>query len=392
MPSVRTTPAEEHPLLRLGGAKDLPAPRRHPHEVARRLHHSQHLRRFDDGDRVAEVVRGDGVELEEVLLAAVVAQDLEKAQDLARPGVRDGPEGSHGRPGTGCRGLLLGQVDAGDDVVDLLHHPEKFRVPVLAGMRQRVDDLLLDRSGVRAEDDDAVAEIHRLVDQVRDHQDGRQRARAVRPEPVDLGPQQLRREDVERRERLVHAEELRAADERPGDPHALLHPARKLLREGPLDSPEPHALDRRLDEGVLLGLGQRPAVQPDAHVLLDRQPREEREVLEHHGGARVDAGERLPVDLHGARRRRHEPDEDPQKRRFAAARRAEHRHGLALADREIDVVQDDVLVARFVTIRLVDAGSLRRSARRRRTRGAERSCFGHRVVQRFREYFVSASR
>src|ERR1019366_10393171 len=119
------------------------------------------------------------------------------------------------------------------------------------------------------------------------------------------------------------AEELGAAHEGARDSHALLHAAGKLLRIVAL-------VPREADRGehgphALLGLArrQRAAVQPDAHVLPDRQPGEECKVLEEDRGARVDALERLAVLLDDAGARRDEADEDAQERGLATARGAE---------------------------------------------------------------------
>ena len=59
--------------------------------------------------------------------------------------------------------------------------------------------------------------------------------------------------------------------------------------------------EHRLHARVGLGATGRAARQAHAHVLLDREPREEREVLEDDGGAGVDADERLAVLLDGPR-------------------------------------------------------------------------------------------
>ena len=143
--------------------------------------------------------------------------------------------------------------------------------------------------GFAPEDDDAVAEVDGLVDQVRDHEDRREPRRAVGPEAIDLGAQRLRRQDVERRERLVHAQQLGPAHERARDADALLHASGELLRERALDAGQAHTLDGARHTLARLLLGKRPAVQSDVHVLFDGQPRKEREVLENDGRSGMDA-------------------------------------------------------------------------------------------------------
>ena len=144
----------------------------------------------------------------------------------------------------------------------------KSSLPVLARMGHRVHDLAAHGARIRAHDHDAVAEEHGLLDEMRDEDDRREAARALGEEPIDLGAKQLRREDVERGERLVHAEQLRPAHERAGDSDALLHAARELLREGALVPFEADRFERRSSRGrrprtgAGAGRSARPARSP----------------------------------------------------------------------------------------------------------------------------------
>ena len=271
-----------------------------------------------------------------------------------------------GRDGAGA-GFLLREVDARDGVVDPLDHPEELGVARLAGVRQRVRDLAADRARVRAEDDDPVGERDGLLDEVRDEEDRGEARVAVGPEAVDLRAQELGRHDVEGRERLVHAEELRPGDEGPRDPDALLHPARELLRRRALVPREADAGDHVLDARGGVRLGQVPPRQADPDVLLDGEPREEGEALEDERGAGVDPRERRAVREDRPRGRRDQTDQDPQERRLPAARRAEDGDDLSLPDGEVDPVEDDALAPVLVAERLPDARSRRRWGPRRRS-------------------------
>jgi hypothetical protein len=193
---------------------------------------------------------------------------------------------------------------------------------------------------------------------VRDDQDRREPRLSVRPEAVDLGAERLRRQHVERGEGLVHAEQLGTADERARDPDALLHAARELLRVRLLGAREADLLDRVRDAVARVLLRQRTAVQADADVLLDRQPREEREVLEDDGRARVNAAQRDAVLLDRAGGRLDQADQDPQQRRLAAAGGTEDGDRLSLAHGEVDVREDHPLVAGVVAVGLRDADRL----------------------------------
>jgi len=94
--------------------------------------------------------------------------------------------------------------------------------------RMRQVDLELDRdaSGVGREDQDAVAHQDRFLDVMRHHQHRLDREPAVGPEVNEVGTQRLRGQHVQRRERLVHQEEVGMHDERTGKSDALSHAAR----------------------------------------------------------------------------------------------------------------------------------------------------------------------
>ena len=210
-------------------------------------------------------------------------------------------------------------------------------------MRERVRDHLADRPGVRAHDDDAVAEEDGLLDQVRDEEHALQAEVAARPEAVDLGAQRLGGQHVERGERLVHAEQLGAADERARDADALLHAARELLRVRLLEALEADEIDGAVDALGGVRAADAAAVEADADVLGDRQPRVEREALEDDRRAGMHAAERHAVAEHLAGGRRDEAGHDAQERRLAAARRTEHDGHLAGLDREAHVAQHEQL-------------------------------------------------
>ena len=99
-------------------------------------------------------------------------------------------------------------------------------------------------------------------------------------------------------------------------------------------------MTRRLDLGVL----DLSAAQAERDVLVDRQVREERVVLED----RVDValvgrqpGHVLALQLDQAGGRLLEPADHPQGRGLAAARGAEEAEELAVLDLEVDVVDRD---------------------------------------------------
>ncbi len=88
---------------------------------------------------------------------------------------------------------------------------------------------------------------------------GRKPARrtvAADPQVVDLAAQALGREDVERAERLVHAQQLGRTGHGPRDADALLHAAGQLLGKGVLVAAQADRVDAPLDPLVCLA---RPA-------------------------------------------------------------------------------------------------------------------------------------
>ena len=67
---------------------------------------------------------------------------------------------------------------------------------------------------------------------------------------------------VERAERFVHQQDLRAHRERAGDGHALLHAARERVRVGVLEARQAHGFDQVADD--LAPLRLRRALDPQA--------------------------------------------------------------------------------------------------------------------------------
>ena len=108
----------------------------------------------------------------------------------------------------------LGAEEVGDEVVG--RPGEEF------GGRRALDEV-----AAGAEDRDAVAEPYRLVDVVRDEDDGLVQL-LLEPEQFVL---ELGADDrVDRAERLVHEQHRRVGGERPGDADALLLAAGELVR------------------------------------------------------------------------------------------------------------------------------------------------------------------
>ena len=184
-----------------------------------------------------------------------------------------------------------------------------------------------------------VGHGHGLELVVRDVDDGRVE---VVVEALDLGAHLHAQLGVEIGERLVHQEDARVAHQRPAERDALLLAARQLARL---------ALEQVRDVEHLgappctflsiSSLRQLPHLQREGEVLEDRLLRIERVVLEHHRDVPVlgiEVVDHAVADEDVAARHRDQPGDEVERRRLAAARRADQRHELAVLDGERDVV------------------------------------------------------
>ena len=90
---------------------------------------------------------------------------------------------------------------------------------------------------------------------------------------------------IERRERLVHQQDVGVGCEGAREAHSLLHAARQFMAE--LARPLRQADHGELvgDDPVDLRLWRPAKLEPEGDVLLHRAPRQQRELLEHHGDA-----------------------------------------------------------------------------------------------------------
>ena len=144
---------------------------------------------------------------------------------------------------------------------------------MLVDLGRRAD--LLDLAVV--EDRDAVAHRERLFLVVRDVDE---RDADLLLDPLQLGLHLLAELEVERAERLVEQEHLRAVDDRAGERDPLALAAGELRRLAAAEPAEPHELERL--GGALRRARRSDAFdpQPVGDVLADGHVREERVVLE----------------------------------------------------------------------------------------------------------------
>jgi hypothetical protein len=117
-------------------------------------------------------------------------------------------------------------------------------------------------------------------------------------QPVDLAVDDRRRHRIEARRRLVVEEDLRLADDRPGQPDPLLHAAGEVGRRQTLHALEPDHPQRlahlHADDA---GLQLRVLEKRQRHVLADRHPVDQRPALEEVAEALAELAELLHVHV-----------------------------------------------------------------------------------------------
>jgi hypothetical protein len=124
----------------------------------------------------------------------------------------------------------------------------------------------------------------------------------------------------------------------------------RLALEQPL---EPEDLGGLLHAAVGLVLRHLLQLQPEGDVVVDAEVRVERIALEHHRDiavARGDVVDHAVADAHDALRDVLEPGDHAERRRLAAAGRADEHHELSVLDGEIEIVDG----ARTVRVDLAD--------------------------------------
>ena len=200
--------------------------------------------------------------------------------------------------------------------------------------RQRVGDLLDPRV---VHDDDPVGHRQRFLLVVR-HVDEHQPELALEVAQLDAHPQL--EQPVEVAERLVEQQRLRLRHEHAGerDPLLLATGERRGLALGELGQADHLECSPRLLAPLVLPHAVH--LEPELDVLEHGPVREEREVLEH-GRRRPLVGrephERLAVEHDVALGRVLVPADHAQRRRLAAAGRAEQDNVLAVVDVQVDV-------------------------------------------------------
>ena len=174
---------------------------------------------------------------------------------------------------------------------------------------------------------------------------------------------------VERAGRLVGEDDMRVVDQRAGDRHALLLPARKLRRLVVLAMGEPDLGEARLGLLARAGMPVPRIEEGERHIVEGARPRQQVEGLEDEadllvavGGELVGAepAELAALDFERAAGRRVERADQIHEGRFARARGAGHREILAARHLDADALQSaDDAAAESIGLDQVVGGDLR---------------------------------
>ena len=141
-------------------------------------------------------------------------------------------------------------------------------------------------------------------------------------------------------------------------PDALAHAARQFLRVGGFESVEADQVDRRQRALAALGAVDAKRLQTQFDVFQHRQPRKQREGLEHHGDAVRRARDGLAAAFGVARGGRDQSGDDAQQRRLAGAGAAEQADDLARMDGQIDFFENQQFLAAALRKRAADAADI----------------------------------
>src|SRR5688572_2530519 len=138
--------------------------------------------------------------------------------------------------------------------------------PDLVGAAAAVDtgaNHLRHRRGAPGQDDDLVGDVDGLLDRMR-HEDHGLALVAEQPQQVvlELAADLL----VDRREGLVHQQDVGVHREGPGEADALPHTAGELVGVGVLEARQPHLVDVRARALLALLAGQPAQLQAEGHV------------------------------------------------------------------------------------------------------------------------------
>ena len=212
--------------------------------AAFQLGEPQHLQRFRDREEFVDFQLQIGGQIGQVRPAVIGRgrDGLDEAGDQVGGDTRQMRADAAARKAFLALGGVLG-APGGHLDIDVFDHGDEGRVLAIARLAQVDLDLRDDAARIGREQQHAVAHQDRFLDVVGDQDHALDRQLAFAPQIEEIGAQVLRRQHVERRERLVHQKNVGMHDQRARKADALAHAAGQLARIGRLRS-RPDRSDR----------------------------------------------------------------------------------------------------------------------------------------------------
>ena len=159
------------------------------------------------------------------------------------------------------------------------------------------------------------------------------------PQVENVVAQGFAGQDVQRRECFIHQQHVRVRHQGARNADALAHAAGEFARQRATKPGKADQFQHRIGALFTLVGGDSLRLEPELDILLHRQPRKQRERLEHHchaGGGPL----HVPTAVDGSTGiGRNQTRHDAQQGRLAGAGLAQQRHDLALRQRKIDILQ-----------------------------------------------------
>lgn len=199
--------------------------------------------------------------------------------------------------------------------------------------RQVDGDFLRDGGGPAAHDDDAVGQLHGLLDVVGDEDNG---LFLLLPDVDEVGAHFQAGDEVERPERFVHVKDFGLGRQGSGDFDALAHAAGQFVGVAVSKTGQPQFFNKVIGACMAFLLAYPLHFQPKGHILQHRHPREKAMILEDHGGT-LPAWRFLSGKPDFSSRRLNQPCDQSQQRRFATAAGANDADKLIGGQLQVDV-------------------------------------------------------
>ena len=143
---------------------------------------------------------------------------------------------------------------------------------------------------------------------------------------------------------FVKQQKLRIVNQGAGNGHALRHTATNLVRKVFLETGESDFIDKFLHT-VLILLVHAASLKAHGNVVFDGEPREKTTLLENVTTLGVRSVDAFAIQKNLAFLNRIEACNQPQERCLSAAGTSENRNEFAAKYRQIDIVENSLLVA-----------------------------------------------